>query len=601
MPRATPLQHRLPRFGDEQVLGAATLRDLAGAIRNGGIASADLVNDALAAAAAGEGPRAFTRVYATAARASARAADAERRAGRAPPPLSGIPISIKDSFDVAHEVTSAGSIALRLCGAPRRDAAVVARLRRAGAAIVGRTNMSELGVSGLGLNPHHGTPRNPFDRGAGRIPGGSSSGAAVSVSDGMAAAAVCSDTGGSARVPAALCGLVGFKPTAGRIPRDGMIPLAPSYDTVGVLAPSVDCCALLDAVLADAPAARPAPLPLQGLVLGVPGTLLLEALDRSVATAFQRALAALSAAGAVIVERPLPALGAIDYMGISGGIVAAEAYRRHGPLLARHVSLFDAETLAVLRTGAEVSALEYLRLRRRRSRAAAALEHALRRYDCLLMPTAPVIAPALHSVAGGGVQAALMNARLLRNPSLVNFLGWCALTLPCHAPGEAPVGLTVAARHGCDAMLLAVGAAMETCLASAVREAWAHHRLRWSGAARLARGNAVVRRRRLVRRIPLPKLSTRRAVAPERVRRGARGRGRAPMRETSKPNRSAVDLHARLDAMPVSELARVRAKAQLERAEYVAELVARAVSAARALLREAIVRPIRLALARIHP
>jgi aspartyl-tRNA(Asn)/glutamyl-tRNA(Gln) amidotransferase subunit A len=392
-------------------------------------------------------------------------ADQHRRTTATLPALAGIPVSIKDAFDVVDEVTLAGSIVLGLCAPAESDSAVVSRLKAAGAVIVGRTNMSEFGFSGLGVNPHYGTPHNPFDREQGRIPGGSSSGAAVSVTDGMAAAAVCSDTGGSARVPAALCGLVGFKPTAGRITRDGMLPLSPTYDSVGVLAPSVSCCGVLDDTLSGRPAVLPPITSLKGFILGVPTTTFLDDLDRNVAAAFQRSLGVLSAAGATIIERPLPALDEVDYMGINGGLVAAEAHWWHKPFVATRTSLYDPEVLSLIRAGAEVSGLDYLGLVRARRRGAAKLDEALRHYDYLLIPTVPVIAPTLQSVGEHRIRAGLMNALLLRNPSIVNFLDWCALSLPCHRRGEAPVGLTVAARSGNDAMLLAIGAAIETCLA----------------------------------------------------------------------------------------------------------------------------------------
>lgn len=434
---------------------------------HGRTSSVALVGDALSAASAaeGEGSRVFTRLYKQSARAAARAADWHRRTATMVPALAGIPVSIKDSFDVVGEVTLAGSAVLRCCAPAEADSAVVSRLKAAGAVIVGRTNMSEFGLSGLGVNTHYGTPRNPFDREQERIPGGSSSGAAVSVTDGMAAAAVCSDTGGSARVPAALCGLVGFKPTTGRIPRDGMIPLSPAYDSVGILAPSVGCCGVLDDILGGRSALRPSISSLKGLVFGVPATRLLDDLDRTVAAAFGRSLGVLSAAGASIVERPLPALDEIDYMGISGGLVAAEAHWWHKPLLAKRTSFYEPEVLSLIRSGAEVSGLDYVGLVRARRRGAAKLDESLRHYDYVLMPTVPVIAPTLQSLKGDRIRSGLMNALLLKNPSIVNFLDWCALSIPCHRRGEAPVGLTVTARSGSDAMLLAIAERIESCLA----------------------------------------------------------------------------------------------------------------------------------------
>src|SRR5712672_4372866 len=241
--------------------------------------------------AAGEGPRTFLKVYGEDARMAADAYDALRRHGAAPSLFAGIPISVKDLFDVAGDVTTAGSVALRHAPPATRDATAIARLRAAGFIPIGRTNMTEFAFSGLGINPHYDTPRNAYDRQNGRIPGGSSSGAAVSVTDGMAFGAVGTDTGGSCRIPAALCGIVGFKPTAHRVPTQGAFPLSTSLDSVGPLAATVACCAVLDAVLAGEPAADLPAFPVNGLRLAVPQTMVLDNLEPAVARAFEAALA----------------------------------------------------------------------------------------------------------------------------------------------------------------------------------------------------------------------------------------------------------------------------------------------------------------------
>src|SRR5215468_9686825 len=222
------------------------------------------------AEASGEGQRTYLKVYGEAARASADAYDAQRRSGATPSRFAGIPVSIKDLFDVAGDVTTAGSMALRHAPPAARDAAAVARLRVAGFVPIGRTNMTEFAFSGLGINPHYDTPRNPYDRATGRLPGGSSSGAAVSVTDGMAAGGLGTDTGGSCRIPAALCGIVGYKPTAKRIPLGGVLPLSFSLDSVGPLAPTVACCSALDAIMAGEEPADLVPFPLRGLRLAAP-------------------------------------------------------------------------------------------------------------------------------------------------------------------------------------------------------------------------------------------------------------------------------------------------------------------------------------------
>src|SRR5215831_9925247 len=265
---------------------AQSARDLAA-----GMSSRSLVEECLAriADAAGEGRRVFLKVHADQARASADYIDGLRRHGAAPSRFAGLPVSVKDLFDMAGDVTTAGSTALRDAPAAKRDATVVARVRAAGFIPIGRTNMTEFAFSGIGINPHYDTPRNPYDRATGRIPGGSSSGAAVSVSDGMAIGALGTDTGGSCRVPAAMCGIVGYKPTARRVPIEGVLPLAPSLDSVGPLANSVACCAAIDAVLAGEPLPAPRAFPIAGMRLAVPTNFFLDSLDGTVAAAFEQA------------------------------------------------------------------------------------------------------------------------------------------------------------------------------------------------------------------------------------------------------------------------------------------------------------------------
>ncbi|MBN9445252.1 amidase, partial [Bosea sp. (in: a-proteobacteria)] len=314
-----------------------TLTELRDDLAAGRTTSVALTEDALARAQAndGEGARVFTKLYAERALQAARASDALRQAGFIRSPLEGLPISIKDLFDVAGDVTKAGSVALDDAPAARADAPVVDRLIAAGAVIVGRTNMTEFAFSGLGLNPHYGTPLNPFDRAAGRIPGGSSSGAAVSVSDGMAAAAVGTDTGGSVRIPAALCGLTGFKPTARRVPRDGALPLSTSLDSIGPIARSVACCAMLDAVLSGTGENLRGEASLAGLRLAVPRTVALDGMDTVVAASFEAALGILSRAGARISEIDVPEFAQLGAINSKGGFTAAEAWHWHRDLIER--------------------------------------------------------------------------------------------------------------------------------------------------------------------------------------------------------------------------------------------------------------------------
>jgi aspartyl-tRNA(Asn)/glutamyl-tRNA(Gln) amidotransferase subunit A len=415
--------------------------------------------------AGGEGPRAFTRVHADAARAAADAADRLRGAGVTLSPIAGMPVSVKDLFDVAGEPTLAGSIVLRDAPPATADAEVVARLRRAGAVVIGKTNMTEFAFSGLGLNPHYGTPRGPWDRAVGRIPGGSSSGAAVSVSDGMAAFAIGTDTGGSVRIPAALCGLVGFKPTARRVPRDGCYPLARSLDSIGPIARSVSCCAIVDAVLSGGPAAVPTALPIAGMRLGVPRQYVLDGLDGEVARAFSAALTALSSAGALVVDLDFPELLELPAMNKDGGFAVLEAYAVHRHLIEGREASYDPRVASRILRGQHVGAAEYVDLVERRASFIRATERVTAPLDAIVLPTAPLVAPPVAELEASDEAYFRANARALRNPSVVNFFDGCALSIPCHEPGAAPVGLMVAATAGRDRRLLAVGLAIESALA----------------------------------------------------------------------------------------------------------------------------------------
>ena len=425
-----------------------------------------LIEDALTriAAPAGEGVRVFLRTHRESALAEAKASDELRAHGIVPSPLAGIPVSVKDLFDVAGDITRAGSKVLADAAPAASDATAVRRLRQAGAIIVGRTNMVEFAFSGLGLNPHYGTPRNPWDRATGRIPGGSSSGAAVSVSDGMAAMGLGSDTGGSVRIPAALCGLTGFKPTARRIATDGTFPLSTTLDSIGPIARSVACCALVDSILAGAAAQVPPPLPLKGLRLGVVQDYVLDGLDSAVAAAFAAALTRLSRAGALVSELRFEALRRLPQINHKGGLVVAEAYALHRDLLARREAEYDPRVASRTLRGADISAADYIDVLTQRAALIAESARIAAPFDALLMPTVTMVAPAIAPLETDDGLYGRTNLAMLRNPSVVNFLDGCALTLPCQAPDTAPVGLMLVGQGGEDRRLLAVGLALEAAL-----------------------------------------------------------------------------------------------------------------------------------------
>ena len=444
------------------------IMDLAGELAARKTTSQALVEDALTriAAPSGEGARVFLRTHRESALAEARASDALRAHGIVPSPLAGIPVSVKDLFDVAGDITRAGSKALADTAPARTDATVVRRLRQAGAIIVGRTNMVEFAFSGLGLNPHYGTPKNPWDRVTGRIPGGSSSGAAVSVSDGMAAMGLGTDTGGSVRIPAALCGLTGFKPTARRISKDGTFPLSTTLDSIGPIARDVACCALVDSILAGEAPQVPQAMPLKGLRLGAVQDYVLDGLDSGVAEAFGKALARLSQAGASVSDLRFEALRRLPQINQKGGLVVAEAYAVHRELIARRQTDYDPRVASRILRGADISAADYIDILAQRAAMIAEGARLAAPYDALLMPTVVMVAPAIAPLESDDQLYGKTNLALLRNPSVVNFLDGCALSIPCQAPGAAPVGLMLVGQSGEDRRLLAVGLALESALRS---------------------------------------------------------------------------------------------------------------------------------------
>src|SRR5467141_4078720 len=435
---------------------AALARELA----EGETTSRKLVEAALVriADAGGEGGRAFTKVHAQGALLAADASDRLRKEGVVPSALAGLPVSIKDLFDIAGEVTTAGSKILRDAPPATADSVAVARLRAAGAVVIGRSNMSEFAFSGIGINPHYGTPANPYDRGRRRIPGGSSSGAAVSVADGMAAFALGTDTGGSVRIPAALCGIAGFKPTRARVPLGGAFPLSTTLDSVGPLAPTVACCATVFQVLAGEPPRPLAAAEFPGLRLGVPKNHMLADLDIEVAQAFDAAMQRLSRRGAVIVPLAVPEFDEAAKANSGGGISPPEAYAVHRKWIDREQEI-DPRVLERILRGGSLLAADYIDL------LAGRFARANYDIDVLVMPTVPRIAPPIEGLERNAETFRLANGNMLRNTSLINFLDGCALTLPIHAPREAPVGLMVVGFSGEDERVLSAGLAIEAALA----------------------------------------------------------------------------------------------------------------------------------------
>jgi aspartyl-tRNA(Asn)/glutamyl-tRNA(Gln) amidotransferase subunit A len=442
-----------------------TLRTLSQGLARGEVTSRSLIEAALEKIedAKGEGKRVFIDVTPGTVRSEADKIDRLRAAGRSMPPFAGIPLAIKDLFDVSGQVTRAGSRILAKRPPAQVDAPAIGRLRAAGFVFIGRTNMTEFAYSGLGLNPHYGTPLNPFDRQTGRIPGGSTSGGAVAVTDGMSAASIGSDTGGSCRIPAALTGIVGFKPTAHRISREGTIPLSQTLDSIGPLARTVDCCASLDAIMSGAGPYEPRDRASDNVRLLLPTTAVLADMDEFVARTFEQALDRLSSRGVAIMRQSLPELQRILQINAGGGFAAVESYAWHRALLERHPDDYDPRVLRRILKGRDMTDAHLQELHGERSASIDAIDMATSGFDAMIMPTVPVIAPPLNAFQSDSEYQRL-NALMLRNPSYANYLDGCSISLPIHEHGEPPVGLMLIGRHDEDEHLFVLARAIERAL-----------------------------------------------------------------------------------------------------------------------------------------
>jgi len=378
-----------------------TLDALALALREGKTTSRQLVEEALARVndPIGEGPRAFVKVDADGARAAADFYDGLRKRNRSPSALAGIPFSVKDLFDLSGEVTTAGSIVLRDAPAAARDAAAIASLKSAGLVVLGRTNMTEFAYSGVGLNPHYGTPRSVFDRKTGRIPGGSSAGAGVAVADGICSLSIGTDTGGSCRIPAAFNSIVGYKSSTGRVSTTGAYPLSTCFDSVGALANSVACCATADALMAGDWFGRILPREISALRIGVLKTMVLDGLDADVALAYDRALTRLSKAGAKLVDFAFENLLDIPSLTVKGGIVAAEANAIHRSLLSSRGSEYGPRVRLRIDAACGINATDYLTILKRRAEIILLYRAATRGFDAVALPTVMMAPPAIADLS----------------------------------------------------------------------------------------------------------------------------------------------------------------------------------------------------------
>jgi len=445
------------------------LRALAAAMRDGEISSAELV--ARAVERARNSQAVFISVN-PGLDSLAKAIDRARGSGQPTPPLAGIPIALKDLFDVRNEITLAGSVVLRHDARPAAaDAEVVAPLRDAGLLFLGRANMTEFAFSGIGKNPHYGTPLSIWDRATGRLPGGSSSGSGVAVGEGIVPAALGSDTAGSCRIPAAFNGVVGVKPSHGRHSLTGIYPLSPTLDAPGPLAVDVDSCFILDRLMSGASAPADALPELQSTQLRdarflLPRAKVMDDLDDEVGSAFAIALERLAAAGAKIDEQPMSLLDECDELFVERPLVPWEVWKHHREMLRRHLDEYDPFVGLRMSGGAEIGEDEQRRRLAERGRLVEKFGRQFARLgaDALVYPTVACVPPPIAATEDDE-NARRINMRCLRNTATVNYFDGCAISLPCHPPGGAPVGIMLSSVNGADDHLYRVAAAVETALA----------------------------------------------------------------------------------------------------------------------------------------
>jgi aspartyl-tRNA(Asn)/glutamyl-tRNA(Gln) amidotransferase subunit A len=446
-----------------------TLEGLAQQLEDGKTTSRDLTEACIARIedGAGEGERVFLATDPEGALATADFMDAQRRAGRAPSRIAGIPVSLKDLFDVAGEVTGAGSTILRSNEPARADAACVARLRAAGFVFMGRTNMTEFAYSGVGLNPHYGTPKSVWDRGNGRIPGGSSAGAAVSVADGMAYMGLGTDTGGSCRVPAAFNNITGYKSSTGRVSKDGVFPLSETLDTVGPLANTVQCCSTIDAMMAGDRDSDLAPRDPSTLRFGILQHVAMDAMEPEVATAFDATIKTLGKAGVVFSEVPFPDLTELPTLNARGGIAACEAMDVHAAMLERHGDEYDQRVRTRIMSGLNVTGPELVGIYRRREEMIEKFASLCSGLDGFILPAVAILPPLISDVDNDERYGPL-NFLCLRNTFLGNFLNSCAISIPMTARAEAPAGVMIMRPWGQDDELFDAAASIEAILHKAL-------------------------------------------------------------------------------------------------------------------------------------
>lgn len=406
----------------------------------------------------------FTELLGKRALIEAKAASARIRSGRSLGLLDGIPIAWKDLFDTEGSVTNAGSVVLSDHAPAGQDAPVVKALAGAGMVSVGRTNLSEFAFSGLGINPHYGTPHNAASQDVPRISGGSSSGSAVAVAAGLVPVAMGTDTGGSIRIPAAFNGIVGYKATRGRYAMDGIFPLASSLDSLGPLCRSVQDAVWIDAAMRGRAAPDIARVDVRGVKLVVAETVVFDDAEAGVVEAFEQAIKRLQADGVTVERRVFPVFAEVfELMARYGALVTAEAYalhkeRLHGDAAAR----MDQRVVARARLGEKIAMTDYIAILEARRRLIGQFRASLNPGELIVHPTLPHVAPPIAPLVADDDLFFKINGKTLRNTLIGNFLDGCGVSIPCGA-GDAgmPVGLLISGQAYEDERLLSAALSLE--------------------------------------------------------------------------------------------------------------------------------------------
>lgn len=435
--------------------GAMSIAELSALIQTGAVDPVDVTEAVLAGIEAYSDKAVFITVLKERAMAEAEASSKRLKEGRSLGILDGIPIAWKDLFDIEGLPTTAGSKVLKEAEAATKDAAVVDLLKRAGMIAIGRTNMSEFAFSGIGINPHYGTPHNPRSKDAPRVPGGSSSGAGVAVAAGLVPVAMGTDTGGSVRIPSALNGVVGYKATRGRHLMEGVYPLAKSLDSLGPLCRTVQDAIWIDAAMRGLAASQVARQPAAPLDIVVPINIVFDGAEPGVAAAFEAAIQRLEKAGCTVTRIAVPAFGEIlRLMSTRGALVTAEAFGLHQERLAGpEAADMDQRVVVRARLGEKITLPDYLATLETRTRLIAETE-ALIGNRFIAMPSVAHVAPKITDLADDEAFFAA-NGKTLRNTMLGNFLDWCGVSIPC-GTGDAdmPAGFLLSANANRDDALL---------------------------------------------------------------------------------------------------------------------------------------------------